>query len=844
MRKVPSFCAWVIGLILVLQADPGGAAPSARDQLQANLVEGRAALEDGFYELARSRLVDYIDAAPDRASKAMGTVYLAECMHGMGRYEQVLSMLTARHAWAAGTEAAGGFAYWMARAHLSGGDPIAGLEVLASFEERFPDSPFGAPVWRLRARTLAAQNRLQEAIDAFAGFDERYADRPEAAENLLDWAEALRLRGAPEDVIPVLRRLVREHSASDAAQTGRLRLGDLLIEQGDREEAMAVLTELGDMADAVPALRSDAWLAAAALHEQTTNLTAAVAALRKAAEITVDPVRRAEILRRTGHLSIRQGERDTGLAQLQEAVSAAQDTDRAADMQLFYAESLQELGLHQRAAEAFQQYLEAFPDPTGQRRAQWGRGWSLWELQRYPEAAALFESAYQRSEDPDFRSQALFKMADSYLAEGQHQRAAGAYQEFLGVFPDHELAPKAYSNQVEALHRAGDRTGALVLLQAQIDSGGDPEGIGRAWMRKALLHRDAEEWGRVEEIYSRVHEMDPEGELGLEALCRRGTARYAQGRFAEALADFRKVADRAEGTRWGEEAHYMRGWSLYMLGEDAEALAICQAFIEQYPDSALAPRVLFWLGEYYWNHGFHAEAEARFLACAESDPSGPLVDKALFWAGRAMERQSDYLRAKDHINRLVREHPDTPLMAEIRLLQGDVLTQLGLPAEAILALDEIIKKWPESYLLNRALIRKGQCQFTLGVPGVEGNVRYEQALASFRAVAESATATPELQLRARSMMGQCLEKLGRAEEAFDAYMKVVYQYLAQWTAGDATGAGWFTSAAFKAAALMESRDNWGEALRIYRRVVDTGVPAAQEARKRIQKIRLEHWQLF
>lgn len=839
---------WILGLaaILLAGAPAGQAALFGPDpeKAKANLIAGRAALEDGHYALARKHLEDYIDDAPDKAARAMGAIYLAECLHGEERYQAVLDLLEKRRKWAVDNEAEGGFAYWTARAQLSLGDPDAAIRTLDSFETRFPDNPWGVRAWRLLARTLAGEGRWEEAVASCAGLDARYGDRPQAAANLLDWAELLREHGDPDDAVPILRRLVERHPSSRAAELGQFRLGLLLQENEKTAEAVEILSALGARAGVDPMLRADAWLAVASLRERQDEMPAAIEALAAAAEQTVDPGRRAEILRRTGRLRIRLGETEPGLALLQEAVVAAQDTDAADDLQLFLAQILQELDLHERASEAYQQYLEAFSDPDGRIRALWGRGWSLWEQKRFPEAAALFEDAYQQTEDPGLRAQSLYKVADAYLAEGQYQRAAGAYREFLTTFPGHALAGGAVSNQVEALDRAGDMDGALVLLQEQVEQGGGTGPVGRALMRMALLHADAEQWEQVEETYTRVFEMDPEGDLGREALSRRGTARYAQGWFAEALEDFQEVAKEGGSSRWEEEAHYMRGWSLYMLGEDEQALDICREFLEAYPDSALAPRVQFWLGEYYWNHDTFPEAEVHFLACADKDPSGPLVDKALFWAGRAMIRQSEYLRAKDHINRVVREHPQTPLMAEIRLLQGDILTKLGLRAEAILAFDEVITKWPDSYLVHRARSMKGDSEFTLAAPGADGEIRYEQALTSYRAVAESAAAPPELQLRARSMMGQCLEKMGRPDEAFDAYMKTVYQYLAQWGAGDATGAGWFASAAFKAAALMEARQDWSEALRIYRRVVEAGVPAAQEARKRMQKIRLENWVFF
>ena len=93
-------------------------------------------------------------------------------------------------------------------------------------------------------------------------------------------------------------------------------------------------------------------------------------------------------------------------------------------------------------------------------------------------------------------------------------------------------------------------------------------------------------------------------------------------------------------------------------------------------------------------------------------------------------------------------------------------------------------------------------------------------------------------------MGRCHEKRGRRNEAFEQYMQVVYGYLSDNERKNAAGAVWFTRAAFSAAEIKEAQDKWRDAINIYRRVIEAGVPASAEAQQRIQKIRLEHWLLM
>ena len=181
-------------------------------------------------------------------------------------------------------------------------------------------------------------------------------------------------------------------------------------------------------------------------------------------------------------------------------------------------------------------------------------------------------------------------------------------------------------------------------------------------------------------------------------------------------------------------------------------------------------------------------------------------------------------------------------MAEARFFQADALSELGEFAAAILLFDEVITKYPSSYLVDAAWGRKGDCQFTLGADDAN---RYYEAMQSYRAVLNSATAPRDLKRQADYKLGRCLWKLGKNDEAFEQYYtRVVTSYLDDRRKGTPLSDGdkvWFTRAAFDAAEIMETQGKWRNAIRVLQRVVDTGVPAAGDALKRIEKIRSDHW---
>jgi len=611
--------------------------------------------------------------------------------------------------------------------------------------------------------------------------------------------------------------------------------------------AWATLDSLASDPNANPRRRVQALFVMAGLERDRGNIDPALDALSRILELNPDPAGQARAAVQQGRLLIDIDQPDEGLAMIQQAVLDLPSEVEAARTQLYYAETLQELALHEQAAQEFQNYLEAFTVQDGRTRALMVKGWSLWELRRYSEAAAMFDKAFAETEDPEVKADAHIKSADAHFADGHYLVAAAAYREFAEMFPGHALEVQALFQEAEALARGGDIEAAQRALQRFVDQDPDTLLSQNARMRQGLIQEEVRDWEAAIVAYNEVLESEPSAATAVRARHRRGIMKYRMGRFREAYGDFEAVFAAAEPGLVAEEACYMRGWSLYMLGRDEEAMEICRSFIETYPGSTLAPHVMFWLGEYLWNHGQYAEAETQFLALAESRPGGELADQAWFWAARSAAKLSEYLRAGEHLTELVRLHPDSPRMPEARMLQGDILSELGKFSGSILAFEEIIKNWPTSYLVDQAWGRKGDCQFTLGTEGTNGvpqQHRLEEALASYRTVFESTSAQPKLKLQARYKMGRCEEKRGNTDQAIEHYQEVVYEYFAEWGAGTPLDPVWFTRAAFGAAGIMESADDWLGATRIYRRVVDAGVPAAEEARKRIQRIRLENWFVY
>jgi TolA-binding protein len=808
------------------------------------LTSGKAALEDEFYSAAARQFQTYLSLEGlSPTETAEGMVLLARALCGRGEYAEALRVL-GPVAGRPGTPRADEFAFWRASAGYGLGECRDALARLSDFEVRYPESLYIPQALRLRAKCLLKTGEGNRALDEFRNFDQRCGQSADGPSNLLDWAQALVVLNRGEEAYRIFERLLSLPPETDVAQQARYWLGQLYLREAKWPEARLTLESLATQETARVDRRTEALYALAGVWEAQQNLTEATNVVT--AGILRAPTLELKLTGQTllGQLLIRMNRVDDGAAMLKAVVQENPSGPAAGPLQLQLAQAYLDASNSVRALEEYQQYLEAFTNRTGQAQALRGQGWALLNEGRYSEAATAFDKAAELFTNRAEKAESLFKVADAHYANSQYKLALDSYERVAREFPDLQLASDARLQACESQVRLDRTEEAEKRLRSLADERlGTPTGE-RALLRVAEL---AEETGRLPEAvvrYEAVMKTYTNGVHYDNALFSHGLLSYQLLRFNEALSDFDRVLRDFPTGRFGGQAYYMRGWCFYMMGRDKESLAVCRDFLKKYPDSQWVPEVLFWIGEYEYNHGTYDRAEEAFVQLAEKRAGHPLAADARFWAGRAAMKAKEYRRAIEHFTRLAKDFQDSPKLPDARLHQGDALAEMADFSGAILIFDEMIGRYPTNATADLARIRKGDCQFTLGAKDTK---RYEEAMATYRVVAESATAAFDLRLQAEYKIGRCMDKLGRTEEAFEQYYKVINQYLFRRSQGAEAGGTteiWFTRAAFNAADIGEARKDWRRALRVLQRVVEAGVPAAGDAQARINRIRSEHWLLY
>lgn len=827
--------------------DKGGAeAAAGARRLSAEaagrlLATGRAAYEDGLFGLAGRRLEELVEGAPDRRRQAEGALWLARVRLEEKKPAEALAALAAH---ADGTRNAGmqaEFALARGRARMDLGQPAAAAAELEGFKERFSEQEAAPEALRLLSKAQAATGDWAAARETAQLLEGRHPEAPDAPLAWLELAEQLRGAGQLAESRGVLGHVETVYAGNIWSERAALLIAEMQLAQGERPQAMHRLQSLA----AVPTLsaesRAQGYRIVAQALGTESNYPAALEMAERGIAASADPAQALEGRIVKARLLLMAGRTAEGAALMRGLAAEVPDAGRAALLQMGLADWLLREEKWEEAAGEYQAWLDAFDGAEGTAAANSGRAWALWNAGRHEEAAAGFERAAAIETNAATRLELLQKAADSHFAAGRHAKARAAYAAVAAAVPgDGEAAGKAQLQLAECELALGEtESGEIRLLDLGRTRQGDATGRA-ATMRLGGLYEERGALETAMEQYGRLIAPGQEPETAAKALLARGLIRYRMGSFQAALDDFSRIRDELPQTPQAPQATFMRGWCLYLLGKDAEALKVCEQFLEDYPGSEFAPDVIFWLAEHAYNGGDYERAESRFLRVAREHPGSPRAADALFWAGRAATGRREYLAANEHYNELMSRYPESPRLAETLLAQGDVLSELGQFSAAIVAFNEVIVRYPQTPEAMVAWGRKGDCQYTLGQ---ESPARYEEALLSYRTLLDYAGAPADMRLQAGYKIGRALEKMGRTAAALDRYMEVAYSYL-QETRPPPEATVWFTRAAFGAAGLQERAGNWKEAVGIYGRVADSGVPAAGEARDRMERIRRDHWILF
>lgn len=471
----------------------------------------------------------------------------------------------------------------------------------------------------------------------------------------------------------------------------------------------------------------------------------------------------------------------------------------------------------------------------------------LRSAQTLDEGAAAVRRIVREKPDADGAKEAFSAMVDAFVGAGRFQEAVDVCRETFDIWPDTVNSFPLNGDLGWALSRLGRADEALeAYSRAEKNARSDAEraeAIVRQGDVLASSGRSEAALDRYRLVLERYPETEPAGKVKevvrLRELENRGRDLFRVYRYEEAQEIFRKIG--TEDPSRKPRMDFYEVLTLYGQGLDTEAEKKAADIAANSPDAAIRADAELWLGKFLYNRSRWSESGKRFIAYAEAAPSSPAASDALVWAARSAFAENEFQRAVDIVTDLARRYPKSAACSRGLLVQGESLIELARFDEAVLVLERVaMAAETEAGDRLRAKLLGADALFAMGA---DNPLRYQEALEAYRGVRAGESLDYSARIAVSYKIAKTMEKLKRIDDAVECYYtEVVLAYRDGRLKGlkyddDAKAA--FSRAAFRLADEYESRGRALQAANILELVEKSDVPAAVEARRRIERIKMK-----
>lgn len=461
------------------------------------------------------------------------------------------------------------------------------------------------------------------------------------------------------------------------------------------------------------------------------------------------------------------------------------------------------------------------------------------------EGAGLIRAIAKDAPDAVGAREAFLSIADREIESGRWAAAADIYREAIETWPDVAQIASVQEGRGWVLDRLGRRDEALEAFKLAGTLAKDDEGRAVALVREGDV---LQELGREDEAMSRyrtVLEKYPKtavaGKLKTVVNAReletKGRGLYRDFKFAEAAAAFDE-AGRADPSRQ-ERMTYFSALCQYGLGHDDAAENAIRDLSRDGKDREVRRLATLWLAKLLYNRREWKESGRLFASVAEEKGNPREAAEALLWAARAAFFDGNYSQAIQLSAEIADRYADSKVKPQALMVQGEALIELSRFDEAVLVFDRILVA--EDVRQDDRVRAKTLRADALYAMGSDNPARYAAALEAYRDVRFGGDLSASERLLLSFRIARSLDKLKRTEEALDQYYtQVVLAYREGRLAGghftDEARAA-FSKSAFRLADEYENRGQGRQALGVLGLVAESDVPAADEAVRRIDRMR-------
>jgi len=475
------------------------------------------------------------------------------------------------------------------------------------------------------------------------------------------------------------------------------------------------------------------------------------------------------------------------------------------------------------------------------------------EPPRYRTAADYLQRLRQRLQAGGERARLSVLIGDSYFLNSDYASAAEAYGNALRETGLGPAGPVLYQ-QVLSEIRAGRLEEAASHLDGVSPVPLDAEARWRAEWNLLDAWRRAGNSERARQRLQRLLNADIVSNLSLPLRLRlrwlrlrlaldMGDAAEVPARVDAILQELAETEDAALSTAERERlASYFRliqGEAYFQLGQSEQGSAVFEELRRIAPGSG--PAILSYLVSAREGavQNRLVQAQQNLIELADLYPQSEYAPLALWEAALYAERRgldSTYQEAINILERLANEYPDHPLLFYVRLKQADLSRKLNDFGTALLLYERVRNQFPQHSERFRAEMARADVLMAAG--SAQQPERLASAILEYERLADLPAAPLDLRVEASYKWGKALNLQGERERAKATFWGTLERFWPDAEAGrlGTQGRYWLSRTIIELTGYLEQDGQLEQALRLYRRMLESGLPGETLARERIQRL--------
>jgi TolA-binding protein len=394
----------------------------------------------------------------------------------------------------------------------------------------------------------------------------------------------------------------------------------------------------------------------------------------------------------------------------------------------------------------------------------------------------------------------LYLLGIKAYKDGLWELASQQFEQYLSKYPEGTEAAQVRFLQAEALFQQQQYWPAAILCQEFIRLYPDHELLDKVWYRLGVCNYRLGKYKEAEAAYQKLQQY-PRNYLTDKALLGLAESRYAQAKYKSAQEIYRQVVAQVPANPYRDAALYGLGWSSLKLDEYKQAVTSFNQFINDYPDKPLASEARSQLAQAYFAQKDYSEAAAAYAEFIGQNPDYKQLDQALFNCAYAHYKAGNYSRAIIFFERLLKT-TKAYSPAEALFYMAESQYALNQYQQALGSYQKLYRDYAKSKLAPAAVYNIGLCYLELNQPD-KGEEIFEKLIETYpkhelakmgwmqlgrlkfkskdyvgaeEAYAKAAASTDrQLAAEAGYWRGECLGQQGLIDQALQAFLKLPLQ---------------------------------------------------------------------